>query len=177
MYIKDTILKSLAMANMDPVIIMDQDPLTHPSYATFSEAMVKEKKSTAEAEALWKLLIDGFRHQRELNKDAQKEAEAIKNTAQFNTLLIKYAIPEPLKSIYQDNFIYFSEKITNASTAKKQEKAKENYMSFLRGVIRSTNPEFEQFAHKLRALLTISENRELALWSGGIDLSTFSYDK
>ena len=30
MYIKDTILKSLAMANMDPVIIMDQDPLTHP---------------------------------------------------------------------------------------------------------------------------------------------------
>ena len=165
------------MANMDPVIIMDQDPLTHPSYATFSEAMVKEKKSTAEAEALWKLLIDGFRHQRELNKDAQKEAEAIKNTAQFNTLLIKYAIPEPLKSIYQDNFIYFSEKITNASTAKKQEKAKENYMSFLRGVIRSTNPEFEQFAHKLRALLTISENRELALWSGGIDLSTFSYDK
>ena len=116
MYIKDTILKSLAMANMDPVIIMDQAPLTHPSYATFSEAMVKEKKSTAEAEALWKLLIDGFRHQRELNKDAQKEAEAIKNTAQFNTLLIKYAIPEPLKSIYQDNFIYFSEKITNAST-------------------------------------------------------------
>lgn len=177
MYIKDTILKSLAMANMDPVIIMDQDPLTHPSYATFSEAMVKEKKSTAEAEALWKLLIDGFRHQRELNKDAQKEAEAIKNTTQFNTLLIKYAISEPLKSIYQDNFIYFSEKITNASTAKKQEKAKENYMSFLRGVIRSTNPEFEQFAHKLRALLTISENRELALWSGGIDLSTFSYDK
>ena len=85
MYIKDTILKSLAMANMDPVIIMDQAPLTHPSYATFSEAMVKEKKSTAEAEALWKLLIDGFRHQRELNKDAQKEAEAIKNTAQFNT--------------------------------------------------------------------------------------------
>ena len=64
MYIKDTILKSLAMANMDPVIIMDQDPLTHPSYATFSEAMVKEKKSTAEAEALWKLLIDGFRHQK-----------------------------------------------------------------------------------------------------------------
>ena len=110
MYIKDTILKSLAMANMDPVIIMDQDPLTHPSYATFSEAMVKEKKSTAEAEALWKLLIDGFRHQRELNKDAQKEAEAIKNTAQYNTLLIKYAIPEPLKSLYQDNFIYFSEK-------------------------------------------------------------------
>ena len=43
MYIKDTILKSLAMANMDPVIIMDQAPLTHPSYATFSEAMVKEK--------------------------------------------------------------------------------------------------------------------------------------
>ena len=81
MYIKDTILKSRAMANMDPVIIMDQAPLTHPSYATFSEAMVKEKKSTAEAEALWKLLIDGFRHQRELNKDAQKEAEAVQYAA------------------------------------------------------------------------------------------------
>lgn len=177
MYIKDTRLKSLAMANMDPIIIMDRDPLTHPSYDTFSEEMVRAKKSTAEAEVLWRLLIDGFRHQRKLNKDAQKEAEAVKDAVQFNALLVKYAIPEPLKSIYQDNFIYFSEKIRKAANAKKLEKANENYLSFLRGVVRSTNPEFEQFADKLHALLTISENRELALWSGGIDLSMFSYEK
>ncbi|MFQ7536702.1 MAG: hypothetical protein ACLRL6_04725 [Clostridium sp.] len=41
---------------------------------------------------MWKLLIDGFRHQRELNKDAQKEAEIIKDAAQFNALLMKYKI-------------------------------------------------------------------------------------
>ena len=50
-------------------------------------------------------------------------------------------------------------------------------MSFLRGVVRSTNPEFEQFANQLRALLIIPGGRELALWSGGIDLSIFSYEK
>lgn len=177
MYIKDTILKSLAMANMDPIITMNRDPLSHPSYETFLEVMKKERKTAAEAEALWKLLIDGFRHQRELNKDAQKEAEIIKDAAQFNALLMKYKIPEPLKSIYQENYIYFSEKIAKASSSDKQKRANENYMSFLRGVVRSTNPEFEQFANQLRALLIIPGGRELALWSGGIDLSIFSYEK
>ena len=161
MYIKDTILKSLAMANMDPIITMNRDPLSHPSYEAFLEVMKKERKTAAEAEALWKLLIDGFRHQRELNKDAQKEAEIIKDAVQFNALLMKYKIPEPLKSIYQENYIYFSEKIAKASSSDKQKRANENYMSFLRGVVRSTNPEFEQFANQLRALLIIPGGREL----------------
>lgn len=176
MYIKDTILKSIAMSNMDPIILMDKDPKTHPSYDTFLKALIKEQISAADADAFWKLLIDGFRHQITINKDAQKSTEAIHTPAQFNALLKKYAITDPLKSIYQENFTYFSNKITKASNASKQDKATKNYRSFLQGIVRSTNPEFQLFASKLQDLLTIPENRELALWSGGIDLSMFSYE-
>ena len=119
----------------------------------------------------------GFRHQRELNKDAQKKLKQSKTLHSSIRQLIKYMHLGAVEINLSGQLYFTFLKNHKMLLLLKQEKAKENYMSFLRGVIRSTNPEFEQFAHKLRALLTISENRELALWSGGIDPSTFSYDK
>lgn len=180
MYIKNEADKVLAQTQCNPFIKEGEDFRRHLSYGDFMKLEIRgvsdEQKLTA-----WTHLINGFILQDKLN--IRRESLEIGDDEKFRRLLDSLYCRE-MNEIYKQNFEYFKNaqkfyqesKLEGISVASKEAKLKENYQSFIKNIIRSDNEHFIEFAKVLGTGLEAETMRDIALWSGGIDLSKLAYD-
>lgn len=183
MYIKDKATKDKATVAMDPIIFETYlDITSHPTYASFQRFI--NSYEISDALTPWLMLINGLRLQIKLNEKANQYIEVIhndfsklSNSGAFEKLLDDYVADKAMHDLYIENFMYLRSRaiVLASKDIKMYERAIKNLESFLKGVIRSSNNHYHSFASTLENLLKVQESRELALWSGGIDLSDFSF--
>lgn len=130
------------------------DCTKHPSYQEF----IKQLKllDTRLARDLWNLLIQGVIKQTDLNQEAQNPVAV--NEQFWN----KYCQNEEYRRICQN--IY-----QNLEDNKKQD--------YVRTVVKNSNEYYMEFADELAEYLVVESGKQLALWSGGRDLSDIAYNQ
>ncbi|WP_028042045.1 hypothetical protein [Candidatus Stoquefichus massiliensis] len=128
----------------------------HPQYDIFKTTLSSWGISEIDIFACWKLLIDGIVKQKVINQDANALIDAPTDISIFDTYSCgdtDYA--QICKNVYLEI------------------KKTEDKLMFFKSVVKASNPDYVNFADKLKTYLSTGSN-ELSLWSGGYDLSLFS---
>ena len=166
----------------DPIIFRGGDVKRHRAYETYMRAMTG--CTQAQKERLWEQLMLGFREQRALNERANIITQTQVDQTVFEALLHMYVDDSNLEEIYRENYHYFSKACEDLNAKKKagvslptgkETRVRENFENFIRSIVRSSNHYFIDFANGLSHALTATGERDIALWSGGIDLSGIAF--
>lgn len=128
----------------------------HPQYGVFKRTLSCWGISEADILASWKWLIDGIVEQKIINQNVEGITVAPVNDSAFDAYSCgdnEYA--KMCKNVY------------------KQIGKEEGKLTFFKNVVKASNHKYVSFANKLKDNLSTG-SKELALWSGGYDLSLFS---
>lgn len=146
---------------------------SHPTFLAFESQFF----DIEDHEKAWELLVEGIHLQQEINITAN---EALKGDIWNigDKFWTQYCHDKGYRNIciqiYKD---FIDEKsLVESASYKEDISLDQPLIRFLRNVIKSNNPKYLEFASIMKESLTVDPNKDLALWSGGVELSDVSFE-